>query len=66
MGGRADARKKAKPLEHGSFRREDRPGPSGPVLFWPSDAKRPERAVDTSEIGRAEQAHMHKAGIEIV
>jgi hypothetical protein len=23
------------PLEFGSFRREDRPGHPGPVLFWP-------------------------------
>ena len=66
MGGRAKPANQGHAfLEFGSFRREDRPGSSGPVLFC-LKSKRGERLIDAREIARAEQPDMHERRVEVV
>jgi hypothetical protein len=74
MGGRVEAREfKAKPFAFGSFRREDRPGSPGPVLFWPrqirahtSNPEPAERSLDPGQVACAEQPDVHERWVEVV
>jgi hypothetical protein len=51
-------------LEFGSFRREDRPGISGPVFCLKATIQHRFSVFDWRKIGRAEQPHVHEHRVE--